>query len=371
MQNVIACPPNTIVFKSGEGSTGDEGPYKGTVKSNYSSYDFSRGDVRWVQLKKDAWYHLDGLYKPKNPPVHLLVNCDPTDPENANDYLKDSVNHVWRKVNNAGHGYQLNDEVQTKINYDTLVNNTITSIDSSTKVRCRDEMDQFKTNLFLQAPKWNIYWTALSALHFGLDIWPNNVTGIQDTFTNKTAFDFFNRYAGQKSALYSPAAFCALRDGLDAGNTTRFSTQPPSLGGFGPGTSALGESDGKARCARIADAFAARGAKQQDRVHSQGGSQNQTESDSLNDVGWGIFQGNYERYITQYDPNGTSVGWWRVGGITQPYGRFARGFNRTDKTTMYFDINDDFVSSCPGSPTMGIRSKFTYGIMILVMEHGN
>lgn len=244
-----------VVFQSAEGSTGDEGPYKGTVKPDYVAYDFSRNDTRWVQLKKNAWKHLDSLYKPKVPTVHLLVNCDPTDPEDANNFIKDSVNRAWRKASNAGHGYQFNDEVRDKSAFDTLVNVTLSATDSSTKIRCRDEMDQYKTNLFLQAPKENIYWSGLSALYYGLDMWPNNATGIQDTFTNKAAFDIFSRYAGFKNPKYSPGAFCALRDGLDAADSIRFPKTSPSNGGFGQGTQDLGDALGERRCERIAEAF--------------------------------------------------------------------------------------------------------------------
>lgn len=107
--------------------------------------------------------------------------------------------------------------------------------------------------------------------------------------------------------------------------------------------------------------FAANGANQQDAAHAQGGVQNQKNSDSLNDVGWNIFSGNYERYLTQYNPNGTSVGWWRVGDTSQPYGRFARGFDHANgKDIMYFNINDTLFSQFPLNGTETVTLHIVY-----------
>lgn len=105
----------------------------------------------------------------------------------------------------------------------------------------------------------------------------------------------------------------------------------------------------------------------EDPDHAQGGSQNNKDAIAMNDVGWDIFPGNYERYITQWEPNNTSVGWWRVGSINEPYGRFARGFNKINKKTMYFDINDDFISTCPKSANGGCKVK----IHIVYYDIGN
>jgi hypothetical protein len=63
----------------------------------------------------------------------------------------------------------------------------------------------------------------------------------------------------------------------------------------------------------------------------------------MNDVGWNIESGNYRRYLEQYDPDGTSRGYWRVGPKDQPYGRFARGFDAASgRNAMYFHLADRF-----------------------------
>jgi hypothetical protein len=65
----------------------------------------------------------------------------------------------------------------------------------------------------------------------------------------------------------------------------------------------------------------------------------------FNDAGWGIHPGNYERFLTQIDPNGTSLGLWRINrtltNTSHPFNRFARRFDSASgRNTMYFDLYD-------------------------------
>ena len=45
----------------------------------------------------------------------------------------------------------------------------------------------------------------------------------------------------------------------------------------------------------------------------------------INDVGWNLFPGNYERFLHQIKANETSVGYWNVNSrdTASMYGRFA------------------------------------------------
>ena len=62
----------------------------------------------------------------------------------------------------------------------------------------------------------------------------------------------------------------------------------------------------------------------------------------INDVGWGIIPGNYERFLHQHNADETSQAWWNVDDSM--YGRFARSFG--DKGgKMYFKLNKDFVKN--------------------------
>src|SRR5262249_9422991 len=143
------------------------------------------------------------------------------------------------------------------------------------------------------------------------------------------AFDFYTRYAGYKDPRDATGVWVALRDGLDAADTTRF----PEGAGFGAALR-----DNTARYAAIAAAFAPFGARQDDPAAA-----GKTSWDALNDVGWQIHSGNYQMGLTQWDPAGTSVGLWRQGPIEQMYGRFARRFDHASgRDAMYFDIDDQF-----------------------------
>ena len=54
------------------------------------------------------------------------------------------------------------------------------------------------------------------------------------------------------------------------------------------------------------------------------------KSSGMNDVGWQIHAGNYEKWMTQLSPGAGDVGLWRINSTdpSQPYGRFARGFQK-------------------------------------------
>lgn len=76
----------------------------------------------------------------------------------------------------------------------------------------------------------------------------------------------------------------------------------------------------------------------------------------INDIGVNILPDNYYRYLTQYSPNTTSRGYWRVGPGDQPYGRFARGFeSKEGKTEMFFALNKQFFSGSTGAQKVAIK----------------
>ncbi|MCK4919503.1 MAG: T9SS type A sorting domain-containing protein, partial [Bacteroidales bacterium] len=75
-----------------------------------------------------------------------------------------------------------------------------------------------------------------------------------------------------------------------------------------------------------------------------------------NDAGWEIWPGNYSRFITQIDPENTSIGLFRIGGSITPdspiYNRFARSFeNSSGKNAMYFQLHEDLFDSTPETVT--------------------
>jgi hypothetical protein len=95
--------------------------------------------------------------------------------------------------------------------------------------------------------------------------------------------------------------------------------------------------------------FAARGAAEGDVKAATSGAMGSRRRDSMNDVGWRIWPTNFGNgAIHQLAPYATSIGWWRVGPRDQPYGRFARGFERaTNRSAMGFVLDQRLWGGLP------------------------
>jgi hypothetical protein len=310
-----------IVIQTAEGSTGDEGGYKGRPLDKR----YELPEDRWNAFKFETWKLFDSLYRNQQPPIHILANSG--NRGEYDEWLRQNMPNWWRKAGNPGHGYQLNNEKDMMTFFDPLINHP----ESGTLVRARSEMDETFKGWFQDAPVWNAYWLNLWALHFGLDIFVNGA----DAVTNpayREGFEFFRDYAGEKDAATSPGAWCALRDGLDAGDRARFPDDKFGTGQFRSGDPA----EGLQRSLNIAKAFERFGALQGDPEKAMALVMQNRSAKRMNDVGWNIEAGDYRRYMEQYDPNGTSQGYWRVGSKDQPYGRFARGFDTASgRNAMY------------------------------------
>jgi hypothetical protein len=206
--------------------------------------------------------------------------------------------------------------------------------------------------------RMSFYWTTLCALHGGLNIW--ELTGSAREWCRDHDYwdfaHFFNKYAGQTRSPAASGAFCALREGLDAADTEKF---PQST--FGEA-----RRDNAQRYLAICAAHAARGARMDSVAGVLGTQTNQRNTqDGLNDCGWQIYRGNYERFLRQIDADATSVGWWRVGGpvteSTPVYARFARGFDHAHgQDAMYFDLSDAFFSGQPLAGAYPITIRVVY-----------
>lgn len=324
-----------ICIQTAEGTTGDVGGYKGDpVDPKYNL-----PDDKWNAFKEETWELFDRLYRPKQPPIHLLINAGNELEHSA--WLNQRLPNAWLKAGNPGHGYQLNDEKHLLAAFDPLINHP----ESGHLVRVRSEMSERDSGWFEEAPVWNMYWLNLWGLHFGLDIFQHE-TGAFENRAFDEGFRFYAKYGGRKDAATSPGAWCALRDGLDAEDTVRF---PPAE--FGNGSlrgSDEAQKQGLQRTLNIVRAFSSFGAEQGDPEKAMKLTVQNRSAKRMNDVGWNIVAGNYQRYMRQWDPNGTSQGYWRQGAKDQPYGRFARGFDtKHGKNTMYFDIEDRFFKGRP------------------------
>ena len=171
------------------------------------------------------------------------------------------------------------------------------------------------------------YWqTSLWCIVFGLDSW--NVGGdILEDRRHWPALEIFSRYGGIRTAADAPGAFVGMHDGLDASDAQRF---PASQ--FG----AVSQKNAE-RFHQIAQSLATRGARNEDIRSAMGGPMASRKAKAMNDVGWRIHVGNYEKWMTMLMPEATSIGLWRVNSTdaTQPYGRFARGFQHSTQRDQF------------------------------------
>lgn len=324
-----------VCIQTAEGTTGDEGGYKGDPLD--AAYNLPR--EQWEAFKHDTWKLFDGLYRLKRPAIHLLINSG--NGGQHNEWLNRNLPDAWRKAGNPGHGYQLNDERMMMELFDPLINHP----GSGRFLRVRSEMDETFKGWFQEAPVWNMYWLNLWGLHFGLDIFQHE-TAVFENRAFDEGFRFYAKYGGRKDAAFSPGAWCALRDGLDAANLDRFPAAKFGTGSF-RGSPKVQE-QGLDRTLNIARAFAPYGAEQGDPDKGMRLFGQNRAATRMNDVGWNIEAGNYQRYLRQWDPNGTSQGYWRQGPKEQAYGRFARGFDaKNGKNMMYFDVDDGFFGGQP------------------------
>jgi hypothetical protein len=327
-----------IFFQSAEGSTGDGQPYKGRPLD--SRYEISSSD--WNVYRRKVWIYLQEHL----PNIPILVNLD-ANTEEENDWLLDHMDVVALKQGMFSHGYHVSDN-QTRLAVFRALEKA--ARERGKVVYSRGEMDG---ELFVMGwAKQNIprtlYWSALFATHCGLDVWNVPEKALKDR-SNDPAVAFFNKYAFQKDPSAAPAAFCALRDGLDASDYDRF---PISIFGGSPG-----QRKEIARYQAIADAYSSYGARLDDpgKVF-QHGMINRKRS-GPNDVGWKILPGNYCRFLEQVDPGKGDVGLWNVDDSI--YGRFARSFeHKTGKECLRFKLNEYFFGGRKGNQLVTVTITY-------------
>jgi hypothetical protein len=341
---VAALPKNVrekITFvQTAEGTTGDEGPYKGVpYEEKYRISNEGGTGEEWVNLKKDAWRIFRDKYTTMNPPIRLLINSG-----NQQQYeaiLDTLVPDAWKKSGHPGHIYQYNGEkTYIKNKKDDIWNRC----SNGEFRRFRSEMDETENGWFKENYIQNMYWLCTYDLYYGLDMLLLSGRLIADP-KYRVSLEFYNKYAGQKDPAEAIGAFSAMKDVLDAADTERF---PESIYGKANDTN-------KERFAAIAKDYEVFGARNGDIDHAIGGTMRNRQSKAMNDVGFDLVPGNYELFLTQIDANATSQGWWNVGPKDQPYGRFARSFDvENNKNQMFFVLNKDFFTKNPDK-TVNIR----------------
>jgi hypothetical protein len=334
---VSALPPALrarIVFvQCAEGSTGDGQPYKG--KPLDQKYAIS--DEVWNDFRLEAWQR----YRDAVPGIPILVNSDANGGLET-QWLLENMDVIALKQGMFSHGFQVSDNGERLAKFQAL---EAAAKQRGKLVLTRGEMDGelFEMGWSKRNIPQALYWSGIFATHCRLDIWNVPHQALKDR-ANWPAGAFFNKYAGHKDPATAPAAFCALRDGLDASDFNRF---PAAEFGGKPGQKK--EVD---RYLRITKAYASYGALMADPEKAIGGGMINRKSSGPNDVGWDILSGNYSRFLTQIEPGSGDVGRWNIDESI--YGRFGRAFeHQSGKKLLRFRLD-------PGFAAKQVKVRVTY-----------
>ncbi len=338
-----------IVVQCPVGASGDPHPYKvagdpgsGRVGS-FGEGATAISPPAWLEYQKEMFRFYYDAFERTRPRIHCLFNTISSEP--LHFWTVANLPGFWAKTNRIGDRYQNSGEA-AEGSYQVYLPKIGRQFQQGRAIRSRSEMDMTDRGWFEEAPLWNMYWTQLWGLHNGQDLHNQMESDLQKK-EYYPAFEFYSAYAGYKDPRDSHGAWCALRDGLDCADTRRF---PETRYG------AASQGRNKDRYLAIARAFQPFGARQ-----SESGCTPRTNWEAMDDVAWQIYQGNYELYLRQHDPNGTSQGLWRQGPQSQPYGRFARRFDHASgRDAMYFDLDDGFFFGRPLNGQYEVRVRVVY-----------
>ncbi|MEP7319899.1 MAG: hypothetical protein ABI921_14185, partial [Panacibacter sp.] len=226
-------------------NTGDYIDYKGTVPSEYNIKSPQFDSLFYVYT---TYYYNE--YKNTNPKITLISNPGNQGKDEALWLLQNCPN-TWIKTGSLGKGYQLNDE-KTKAAWLYNILNTPQS-GSFVRARCEITGPNLYYGWWTKAKYKNMFALLSNCIYWGID-WSNQTSEFIADHKFDEAFNFFNKYAGQKDPATATNAMCALRDALDASDAVRF---PASVYG-------KANRFNKARYQKIAADFVAYGAKLED-----------------------------------------------------------------------------------------------------------
>lgn len=341
-----------------DGCTGDVTPYKGDPIDTLTNLITTKNAITEVQydtfrfkgFSKYKAAFLDGDQTTRIPLLFNGVNDEDKNGAAGWKWVTDSLKEGFgMKCGTTVRGVALNGELKFKNGYSKYFINP-------QGLACfgRSEMDQgCAFPLFMKNLEIAYHWALLNGLNTGTSIHDICKTSSDQVFKSleiQRSMSFFNKYAPQVFAPQCTGAYTVFHRGLNVDNTTVF----PENAEFG-GKATMSN---LARFYAICNSEAKHGAKISDtlRVAEGKGPQRSLQND-YNDVGAGIDEGNFERFITQIAPDSTSAGLWRVRGTltgaSSKYDRFARKFeNSTKKDTMYFKFWDDVFTTTNGPKSL-------------------
>ncbi len=326
------------------GCTGDESAYKGIADD--PAYEIPKDSKEWSEFRLFAFNVFKDVFDTGELKIPLLFNAvEPKSYPAEWNWLVSEIGHDFGiKQGALVRGHHLTGERTVVEKWNSFLVNP-----EGLALFSRSEMDQtWKRPLYQINVELGFYWGVLNGLNWGLSVWDLSGSSLKFAGSNpsvQNSLRFFNKYADQIYPESSSRAFIALHEGLDASDTEKF---PESK--YGEATI-----DNQSRYSAICNdpVYASRGARMDDLYAAAKGQVYQRRSQTgYNDAGWEIWPGNYARFITQIDPDKTSVGLFRIDGpITEDspvYSRFARSFeNSSGKNAMYFQLQDDLIQKRP------------------------
>jgi hypothetical protein len=332
------------------GCTGDEEPYKGTVINPI--YDLTLAQWEAFRLEAFAKFKLYFNDVTTNKIVLTFNNVDPDKEPEAYNYVMTQLDPVLGfglKGGAYNRGHHLSDEQTYKEQWNPfLINPKVgPGNPNGVKLFSASEMDQsWDKGYFALNYEIGFYWSALGGINTGLSCTNVSVSAMTYALANPGIIDIFkmyNRYAQQVYPASATIAFSIFHEGLNSADKVKF---PESTYG-------TARQPNLERYQAICNdpKYATRGARIDDPIAVVKGQVFQREDQNFyNDAGWEIAEGNIERFMTQINPDATSIGLFRVRGpitaTSSKYDRFARSFeNSTGKNTMYFKFDTEVFSN--------------------------
>ena len=321
------------------GCTGDEVAYKGNPLD--TTYNISNVDWRTFRLDAFEKYRITFNTGINSSKIGLLFNnIDPIAQPIEWQWVLSNITYGFGTKGGAyARGHHLSDELTFKSTWTPYLLNP-----QGLQLFSAQEMDQTWTKPLYQINvPLGFYWGALSGLNTGLSVWLVTQSALNEAQIKPelhNIFRMFNKYSGQIYPSTANSAYTFFHEGLNSANTNKF-----PVATFGNASQS-----NQARYTAICGAYSARGAQMDDVYAATKGQVYQRDSQTgYNDAGWAIEEGNYERWITQINPDSTSIGLFRVRGVIDTtssiYDRFARSFeNSSGKNAMYFKFHPDLFS---------------------------
>jgi len=341
-EEIPAYLANNVSFvRVDTGATGDEEPYEGSdVSSVPVEYQISASEWKGYRLWAFSVYD-QAFQHGTGPQIPLLFqNIEVPAYQTELDWVIANVTSGFgAKYGGQVRGHHLSESRNVPDSFKAL------SMDTPSRFFSVNEMDQTWLKPYFQLNlKLGMYWCAVEQLNAGMTIWDWSGSVMEGAAANDivSSAEFFNTWAAELDPLTARGGFCIFHEGLASDDTDKF---PEATYG------SPANKTNTARYTAICAAYASQGAKMDDLSAATLGQVAQRRDQiGFNDSGWGIWPGNYERFITQMNPDTTSKGIWRVRGplttTSDPYDRFARRSDHASANdTMYFDINDNLLPS--------------------------